>query len=467
VRTGLKTWASIGLGLAGIVVAAGIVLAALPGAPAAGKPQMAWRVVRRDFAPAVEATGELRAAVVTPVLSPISYRPVLYLAPEGAAVHAGDVVARLDTEEEEDSLLDTEGNIASAGAALAAAQASLTKTKAELAANLKVLEAKLRVAEAKATLEESKPLPEDRRAAEAQSAAADAEWSFAKFWLDSTQRLFGEGVVSGQDVAEARHSESEAQLKNRNAREALDELLKGAERTALETARAEREQARLSLQEARDAVDKQTAQAETDVSAAQNQLDALKRTEAQLQKDIDVATVRAAHDAVVFAHAGRKIAIGDRVSRGEPLRDLADTSSLYFVASVPEPDSPLVHAGQPVQVTLLAEPGRPLSGSVSKVGTALTEDEEAPTVRYLEVEVKLEDAPAELRPGISGRAAIRVQNVPGALLVPLSAVRDGAVTLPGPDGPSRRPVRLGPDDGTLVVVESGLAEGETVSLQEE
>ncbi len=463
----LVKWAPFALGVVGVAVVIGIAATVRPGAQAAPPPLLAWRVERGDFAPVVQATGELRAAVVTPVLSPLSGHALLYLAPEGATLKAGDVIARLDTEELEDSLLDTEGSIASARAALAAAQVSLSKTKAELAANLKELEAQLRVAEAKAALEESKPLPEDRRAAEARAAAADAQAGYATSYLENTQQLFAEGVVSGQDVAEARRADSDARLQRDSAHESLAELLKGAEHAALETARAGREQARLSLQEARDSVDKQTAQAESAVKSAQNQLDALERTKAQTQKDIEAATVRAPHDGVVFSPEGRKTELGDTTSRGEPLRDLADTASVYFAARVRESDSPKVSVGQPVEVTLPADPGHPLSGEVSKVGTALTEDENVPSMRYLEVEVALGEAPAGLRPGLTGKADIRVEGVPGALVVPLAAVRDGAATVLTSHGPVRRPVRLGPDDGTLAVVESGLSEGESVALQEE
>ena len=453
--------------LAGTLVAGGVVFAALPGAAARAYSGLTSRVSRQDFACTVEATGELRADAVTEVLSPLSGRVLLYLAPEGSSVRAGDVIARLDAEDLEDSLLDTEGQIAAARADLAAAQASLEETKADLAENLKDLEAQLRVATAKEDLEESKPLPEERKAAEADAAEADAEAAFQEFWLESTHQLYAEGAASGQDVEAARNADAQARLKRENAHRALAELLKGARRSALETAKAQQEQARLSLEAARGTVDKQAAQDQTWVSAVQDELNSLEAARSRMQKEIDAAIVRAPQDGVVFAHPGHALEVGYTVNQGVPLRELADAESVYFAARVREPDSPLVRQGQPAEVKLLSAPGSPLRGTVSRVGKALTEDDHAPGVRYLEVEVKLDHVPAGLRPGLTGRATIEVKRIGNALVIPVAALQGETVEVLGPTGPAVRPVHVTAENGTMAAVDSGLTAGEVVSLQGE
>jgi hypothetical protein len=97
-------------------------------------------VVRRDFVHLVPAEGNLRAVRSTPLAVPMvttGYFRIAWLAPDGARVRAGDVVARFDATELAKVLANAEGDLAAArlkaGKARSSAGAELDKLERDAA----------------------------------------------------------------------------------------------------------------------------------------------------------------------------------------------------------------------------------------------------------------------------------------------------------------------------------------------
>lgn len=87
-----------------------------------------------------------------------------------------------------------------------------------------------------------------------------------------------------------------------------------------------------------------------------------------------------------------------RNDTNQPLMTIADLGSVWVTSQVPESSIRLVHAGEPVQIELLAYPGETFRGRVRRI--ADTVDEETRTVK---VQAELDNRDGRLRPEMFAR----------------------------------------------------------------
>ncbi|MCK4284192.1 MAG: efflux RND transporter periplasmic adaptor subunit [Candidatus Brocadiae bacterium] len=420
-----------------------------------------------EFRRTVRVPGALQPEEKTRITSKLSGVPILKLLPEGTAVRAGDVIVELDTADIEENILTVKEDIVTAEANLTAAQIAFERAKAEIEEDTAELEAKLAVAQARFDLEQSRPLPGPLAVARAQLDRAKAGCQYAEYWLASTRELFEEGALSRKDVRAAELAHHSAVLDQQHAQRTLNEIAGGAQPEDLGSARAELTEARVSYEQAAQSKEDRVKTAEASVKSAENALDALRRRLSELEDDLENTQITAPHDGVVFAHAGRQLDIGYPTWPGLVLAELADTSSLVLHGRVREADSRLVVVDQPARVRLLAHPDRAVPGTVTKVAETLSEDEDSPGVRYLEVEVKLDEVPPGMRPRMNGYAEVEVESMSHALVIPRACILDGKVTALEGTKRRTRSVDVLASDGSMAAIGSGLADGQWVLLNPE
>ncbi|MBC7782463.1 MAG: efflux RND transporter periplasmic adaptor subunit, partial [Burkholderiales bacterium] len=176
-------------------------------------------------------------------------------------------------------------------------------------------------------------------------------------------------------------------------------------------------------------------------------------------------TIRAAIDGQVIRRA---VTLGELVS---PDRDsllvLADTTSVWVIAEVPEAKLKDVAVSATAKVTLAALPGETFDGTVSFIAPELDE-----ATRSARVRIVVKNDKARLRPGMFANVQISsgaTSTTQQALAVPDSAVQtiggQTVVFVPMADKPDtylKRVVTLEPTVGGLWPVRYGLFEGEQI-----
>jgi HlyD family secretion protein len=184
--------------------------------------------------------------------------------------------------------------------------------------------------------------------------------------------------------------------------------------------------------------------------------------EAELAKTV----ITAPFDGVV---AEVNVELGEWVTPSPPLLtsppvvDLIDPTSIFVSAPMDEVDSGSVRAGLRVKVTVDSRPGEVFAGTVSRVAPYVL-DEEAQN-RTLEIEVAIDDAAVaiSLLPGTSADAEVILEDRPGVLRVPSSALlRDRAVLVLEDGKLIEREVVLGLRNWKFAEVKSGLEVGDLV-----
>ena len=195
----------------------------------------------------------------------------------------------------------------------------------------------------------------------------------------------------------------------------------------------------------------------------------------QLEEQLAYTTIVAPMDGVILS---RDVEIGDAVSSILILGSTAtlvmtegDTSKVYVKGKVDEADIAHVYLGQPARIKVESFRGRTFNGKVTKISPMGVQKDNVTT---FEVRVSIDNPGGELKANMTANAEILLGEHKNVLTVPENAVtydnnKQAFVDVPDPkkkDGVRKVPVTVGLSNGSMVEVDSGLKEGESVVLQQ-
>jgi cobalt-zinc-cadmium efflux system membrane fusion protein len=163
----------------------------------------------------------------------------------------------------------------------------------------------------------------------------------------------------------------------------------------------------------------------------------------------------------------RQIGLGQYINStaggaSNPVYTIGNLSTVWLIANVREVDAPLMRIGQPVEVHVLAFPGRVFKAKISWVAPSI----DASTHR-LSVRADVENPDGALKPGMFANFSIITGEAQTASAVPQSAIvyeGDTAhVWVAGDDGTiAARSVRTGQIADGMVEILAGLSPGEKI-----
>jgi Cu(I)/Ag(I) efflux system membrane fusion protein len=153
---------------------------------------------------------------------------------------------------------------------------------------------------------------------------------------------------------------------------------------------------------------------------------------------------------------------GAAVEPGATLFQLANLSSVWMVAEVPEAQAAWVKMGNPAEAQVPALPGERFEGKIDYLYPELTQ-----TTRTLKVRVVINNPGEHLRPGMFATAHLRGSTQESVLTVPTEAViKTGtrSIVIVADDATHFRPavVRVGAEHGGRSEILGGLHLGQTV-----
>jgi len=165
---------------------------------------------------------------------------------------------------------------------------------------------------------------------------------------------------------------------------------------------------------------------------------------------------------------GRKKVAGSQINPWDPtVATLPDLSQMESITYVNEIDVRKIAKGQPVEVSLDADPSKRLVGSVTSVAN-VGEQRPNADAKVFEVKVTIEKPDTTLRPGMTTSNAVNTLTIKDALFIPLEAVvNEGGVSYVyrrDGGGVKRQEVETGAMNDDEVVIVRGLEEGTRVLL---
>jgi cobalt-zinc-cadmium efflux system membrane fusion protein len=207
-------------------------------------------------------------------------------------------------------------------------------------------------------------------------------------------------------------------------------------------------------------------QSQAEVSAARDQLRVLGMSEKAVRelgrsrRVNSFASVVSSIDGMVIE---RKVTQGQVMQPADAMFVVADLSSVWLVAEVPERSAELVGIGETVEAEIAALPGSPVKGQLSFVAATVN-----PETRTVKVRMDLPNAKREYKPAMLATVLIKTR-AHKSRAVPVTAVvreenKDFVFVQTGPEEFRLRPVSLGDEHDNYRVLTSGVQQGEKIVL---
>ena len=401
---------------------------------------------------------------------------IVALAPEGKLVQKGDLLILFDAAPFEEEIRRSQG-------ALALAEADLEKARQDV--KLQSIQNQEELASARQKVERSdlelKDVSEGKGKLKEEEivagvASAERELEKARSAYEDLKPLLAEGFITKVELDRAEQQVAKAAEELSLSKRRRDSLFNYGRPLELSQARSDALLTKESLRQLESAATFRSEQKKAAVSAAESRIQEAAAKLGLAQQQLARTEVRAdvpgivVYRTVYFGSEQRRPQVGDQVWANQPLLILPDVSKMVVETTVRETDIHKVEQKQKVVVRVEAYPALKLTGKVTLVGTLAQEEKERRGTKFFGVTVEVNESDPRLRPGMTARVEIQVEERASALSVPLEAVfeKDGRHVCYVASGRRvrEREVVLGPSNQDYVVVEKGLRRGERVCLRD-
>jgi len=475
-RSRTKIW----IGTIVAVVAIGLValtIRAVNSAAGADEELLTATAERGDLTISLTFSGAIQNRENVVVRSRVpGHRSILWIVDEGSHVKEGDLLVELDFNDLEERRKNHDINVKNAENSLLDGKENLEVVRLEV--ENEVARADLDKKLARLDLErfQEETFPRQLEEGRTRITLADEELSRAEEKLEWSRKLAAEGYVTRSelkaDELRAKRAKIDLGLAEAGLRtletytqkRQLEELKARVDLTVRTYERAERRH-KLRLQSARNSVE-----------SRQRNYDRHLRQLKETEEHIANCRITAPIDGlVVYATTGHRwnrepLQEGQSVRERQHLISLPTATALMAEVKLHESSLQKVEPGMPALVRVDAFPGSVYTGRVETIG--LLPDAQSAwinsSLKVYNTKVFIDGEPKELRPGMTCRVEILLDELRDAVYVPLQSVTKvrgrNYVYFPGDGEPVRREVTVGADNLRVIHITSGLDGGEAVLL---
>ncbi len=446
-----------------------------------------------DIIESIESVGTI-SPEFTVNLAPRTTGVITYLeVREGEVVKPGQLLARINPDQANASVLSARASINESRSRLTQAQATVQANNIQIQQNIR--QARAEVANAKANLNQTEKQAEaDVISANADVTEAQAELASAQATLknrgsqvtaakanltNATTRfnrlegLYEKGYVSAQEVDDARATVATAQA-NLDVRQG--EIETG--QADVNTAKARLESARANANSTKATTQAQIASAKARVEQAEASLASAEANRAQIPaNEANVSALRAGVDSaeaqlqsaasqksdtelrstIAGTVTKRNADPGSIASPGQPVLVIESTDRLIVNTSIPISDSTKIESGDRANLTIEGIED-PIIARVEKIIPSAD-----PQDRQALVRLAIVSDQATLRPGMFAKINIEVSRSSAKVAIPTEAIQDGSVMLISEEGRAvKTKVVVGNSDQKNSEIISGINLGDKV-----
>ena len=296
--------------------------------------------------------------------------------------------------------------------------------------------------------------------------------------LRGTKRLHAKQYVAASELESDHLAHQRSEIDLQQANTALKLFLRYDLPKEIEKLFSDYQEAKRQLDRTRASVRARLAQAQAKLHSAEATFALQKERREKLETQLAACTIRATTPGLVIygtsmnyeARQRDPIEIGDIVHKGQKILTIPNSSEVAAIVRVHESWIERVRAGLPVRVTADPFPDNVFTGKIETVAPLPD-----PQSRWMNTglkvyttQVSIDGRDHVLRPGMSAKIEIVIDELENVLCVPLQAVASHKGTkmcyLVTPAGLEARPVETGQFNDSFVEVKSGLAEGDVISL---
>jgi HlyD family secretion protein len=330
---------------------------------------------------------------------------------EGQEVRAGDVLARLSAEEQNEYVKQIKASLDAVASQVRQQEISVALRKDVVENQIAQARAHVEVLASAAERQRVGSRPQEIRTAEAELAQAEAILTQRRAVFESASDLSKRDAVPPEQFDLAQEQLHAAETNRDAALKRLALAREGARREDVIEADARVKSAEASLG---------IAEAERrEVDIQREGLEAARAHQRELLAQYEAAKVQLGHteirspiDGVVLT---KNVESGEVVNPATPVVTVANVDELWMNIYVPETQTGMVKLGQPVEITVDSLPGKTFKGKIAFVSpkseftpkTILTSEERIKLV--YRVKVTIQDTGMRLKPGMPADVVIRIR----------------------------------------------------------
>ena len=271
-------------------------------------------------------------------------------------------------------------------------------------------------------------------------------------------------LAAESDIQLADHEIALAEVRLAEAEDYLADLLADPDPVDTMVKQAALRLAHESLAEAEANLEDHNAVDQLEIELRQAELVSARATLETAIADLERATLRAPFDGIIVAV---NIEPDQQVNANTQAIEIADPSIVEVSGSVDEIDVLFLQVGAQAYVTLEALANQPLPGTVSSIASVGASQQGVVTYPVT-IRVDSSDI-GQVPEGLSATAQVIIRERNNVALIPLQAlygtVQAPTVKVVSGNDIIEREVSLGISDDFWIVVEDGLEEGETISME--
>jgi HlyD family secretion protein len=292
------------------------------------------------------------------------------------------------------------------------------------------------------------------------------------------KELVKDGYVSQIEVDKTAIKRDEAKSDYGFAQAEYDNMVNFAYPAELEAAKAKVRAAKESFEKLKETAQYTLASKEAAINRANANI-------ASAQAKLEIAQKQLLHSEIVSPIEGfviypefyvvggsekRKVQIGDSVFPTQAFIQIPDTSQMLVDTQIREVDIYKVKSGQEATIRVDAYPDLVMKGKVTMIGTlAEGREKEGAGGKYFNLQILLDGTDERLRPGMTARVEVLVDEENDALMVPVEAIfqkggRRVSYVVNKRGKIEEREILTDKSNEDFVVVRNGLSEGERVLL---
>jgi len=296
--------------------------------------------------------------------------------------------------------------------------------------------------------------------------------------LRGTKRLHEKQYVAASELESDELARQRSEIDLQQANTAMRLFLRYDLAKEVEKLFSDFQEAKRHLDRTRASIRAKLAQAQAKLNSAEATFALQKERREKLETQLAACTIRATTAGLVIystsmnyeARQRDPIEIGDIVHKGQKILTIPNSSEVAAVVQVHESWIERVRAGLPVRVTADPFPDSVFTGKVETVAPLPD-----PQSRWMNTGLKvytthvsIDGRDHVLRPGMSAKIEIVIDELKDVLCVPLQAVasqnRQKMCYRVTDAGLEARPVETGQFNDSFVEIQSGLAAGDVISL---
>ncbi len=439
----------------------------------------AFTVSPREIRVSVSEKGALKAArqiLIRPAIP--GQAKIMSLIDEGTVVVTGDELARLDDTDVIKEIGELENRVIGLQGQVTAADAELEIQLSQNEADLRDAELELRFAKIEEERFEKGEFVLEKSRRETRGETAESTLATVTRKYEQMPALLEEGFVTPEAVEEERIRKVNAQSDLDAARLELSTYLTYTAPMERQQREADVRNAGLQVGRVQKRGSAREAQKRADLDRQRRELVNVQARLAERREVLSNMVILAPGPGiVVYGDArnpweDREVKVGENVYRKQAFLTLPDLSEMQVVLAVHEADISRVKVGQRAFVVVETARDRTIEAEVTRVALVPNASRRrwSDDTKRFEVEVSLRgDLEAlEMKPGLTSRVEILVEEMKGVLAVPVQCVfaerGEYWVFKRGANGYKRTPVEIRPGNAQYAVISSGLSDGDEVAL---